>query len=66
MICVKDRPAKPFGIIYERVAAKKHECAHCKRAIEVGTTYFNKRGMTSKHKFFDYKYCDPCYSTKNI
>ena len=66
MICVKSYLAKPFSIIYERVAAKKHECDCCKKKIHKGVTYFNKRGMTSKHKFFDLKYCDPCYSTRNI
>lgn len=66
MKILKSNIAKPFTYIYERVAAKNHMCACCKKDIKEGTTYFNKRGMKENHSFYDIKYCDPCYSRKNI
>ena len=66
MKIIKNYPAKPFGVIYERVAMKTHVCDCCKKEIISGTTYFNKKGVTENHSFYDIKYCDLCYSKKNI
>ena len=66
MKIIKNNLAKPFVYIYERVAAKNHVCDYCKKEIRSGTVYFNKRGIKENHSFYDLKYCDPCYSTKNI
>lgn len=66
MKIIKNYPAKPFAVIYERVAMKNHACDCCKTEIKSGTIYFNKRGIKENHSFYDFKYCDPCYSVKNI
>lgn len=66
MKIIKSYPAKPFAYIYERVAAKDHVCDCCNKNISAGTSYFNKRGIRKDHSFYEFKYCNPCYSTKNI
>ena len=66
MKLLKNYPAKPFSYVYERVAAKKHKCAYCNNPINVGDIYFHKHGIEENHKFYDVRYCTPCYDTKNI
>lgn len=56
---------KPFAFVEDVRAAKKHICKVCGKIINVGTTYWRKKGMTEKGLFYTFDYCDPCFSTCN-
>lgn len=66
MKIIIDRPCSPFAYVYERVAKKSYTCACCNASINPGDIYFDKNGIKSNHRFYNLKYCTPCYDTKNI
>ena len=56
---------KPFAFVEDVRAAKKHICKVCGKIINVGTTYWRKKGRTEKGLFYIFDYCDPCFNTCN-
>lgn len=66
MKILKNYPAKPFAFIYERIAAKTHACNCCRNQILAGSRYFDKKGIRENHSFYNFKYCNSCYSKENI
>lgn len=57
---------KPFVYVEEVTAVKEHLCECCKKLISPGTNYFRRKSMNEQGQFKYNKYCDPCYSTKNV
>ena len=66
MKIVKYYKRKPFTQVEEVTAVKSHICECCNNIINAGMNYFRRKSMSSEGKFKYNKYCDPCYSTKNI
>ena len=60
------RSVKPFCYAIEKSARKDYVCDCCNQVIAKRSKYFLKHGITEEHKFYDYRYCVPCYDTKNI